>query len=395
MAQTKLDLPETLKTVRLKCLKVVQPLGTFYIGVMRWRDLCDIADFDVRRVIDVERDVERYLGIQRQLDEKRAAQLARYVQTVDATFPTSIVLAVPADCAFEEEDGRILVLQNKPAPVQANEFTSDPQSPVLFRNIARILDGQHRIKGMMDGLTGDTVFDVPVTIFVDVDVAEQAQIFATVNLEQTKVSKSLAYDLFSLAKSRSPIKTCHNIAMALDQNSQSPFYKRIKRLGTSTKGRFNETISQHQFIEALMPQISSDARADRDVLLRGGRLPKVDAETSRRLVFRNLFIDEKDLDIAEIVFNYFSAAKERWPHAWNEFGEGYMLAKTNGFRALMRFLRPAYLYKGFPGEVVSKSRFLEVFERVDLSDKDFTVEKFKPGTSGESDLARILLSAIK
>jgi hypothetical protein len=54
---------------------------------------------------------------------------------------------------------------------------------ILFRHIARVIDGQHRIAGLMDYNSGD--FDLPVTVFVGFDIAQQAQIFATVNLEQT------------------------------------------------------------------------------------------------------------------------------------------------------------------------------------------------------------------
>ena len=59
-------------------------------------------------------------------------------------------------------------------------------------------------------------FDILVSLFVGSDIADQAHVFATVNLEQTKVGKSLAIDLFELARTRSPIKTCHNVAVALD-----------------------------------------------------------------------------------------------------------------------------------------------------------------------------------
>jgi hypothetical protein len=38
------------------------------------------------------------------------------------------------------------------------------------------------------------------------------------------------YDLTELAKTRSPHKTCHDVAVVLDNESSSPFYQRIKRL---------------------------------------------------------------------------------------------------------------------------------------------------------------------
>src|SRR5882762_10468420 len=90
-------------------------------------------------------------------------------------------------------------------------------------------------------------FQLSVSVFVDIDMEDQAYIFSTVNLAQTKVNRSLAYDLFELANSPSPQKTCHNIAVALDTITVSPFHKRIKRLGSATPGRNSETITQATF----------------------------------------------------------------------------------------------------------------------------------------------------
>ena len=104
-----------------------------------------------------------------------------------------------------------------------------------------------------------------------------------------------------------------------------------------------------------------------------------------------MFIDEKDLQIADVVYNYFDAVKERWPRAWNYTGTGIMLNKTNGFRGLMRFLRLAYLYLTAPGSVPTKNDFLKVIKRIDLKDDDFTTTNFKPCTSGEAELYRTLM----
>jgi hypothetical protein len=140
--------------------------------------------------------------------------------------------------------------------------------------------------------------------------------------------------------------------------------------------------------------ISPDPKEDRDRLLRNERLEKIDAKSSGKLIFRNLFIEDKDLSIARIVGNYFDAVRERWEDAWNFRGEGRMLNKTNGFRALMRILPRAYLYFAKPGDVVSKEKFEELFRRVDVGDDYFSVERFKPGSSGEKDLTDFLNTAI-
>jgi len=378
------DEKEDPRSVSFSCIEVRQPIGTFYIGSISWRDLCEIADFDVRRVIQEERDVERYLGIQRPLNPKRVKELKEYVGYFDATFPTSVILAVDEKCADFDEARSTMTL--------SNFLGNDDFPPIRFRHIARVLDGQHRIAGLF-GYAGES-FDVSVSLFVGADLSDQAQIFSTVNLEQTKVHKSLAYDLFALARSRSPQKTCHNIAVALDKDPESPFCRSIKRLGVATEGRTGELITQSNFIESLIGYVSKNPKQDRDTLLRGDTLGLATSEELEKRPLRNLFIEEKDLQIADLIWNYFDAIRKRWPEAWAFRGRGRMLNKTNGFRAAMRVFRPAYLYLAVPGDPVSSGQFAELFKRSKLKDDDFNIERFVPGTGGEAELRRVWMSEL-
>ena len=266
--------------------------------------------------------------------------------------------------------------------------SEDPERTVLYRQIAKVIDGQHRIEGLKN-YKGEE-FEVNVCIFIEIDVAREGYIFSTVNLAQTKVNKSLAYDLFELAKSRSPQKLCHNVAVALDQNEKSPFYHRIKRLGVATEGRFNETLTQATFVEALIVYISKDPVKDRDLYVRGKVPSKAGSQESKSLIFRNMMIDNRDMEIADVVWNYFDAVRSRWPTAWDATGRGLILNKTNGFRALMRFLTTAYLYLVGPGEVPKREQFDNVFKRIQMNDDEFNTDNFMPGTSGEVALYNTL-----
>lgn len=369
--------------INVPALRIEQPIGEYYIASISSKLLCEITQFDVRRIRN-ERDIETYLGIQRPLNNKRVKELNSYVNTVDACFPTAVILAIPGRCTSYDENQRLMTLENFPS--------DDEGERVLYREIAKVLDGQHRIEGLR-AYEGDSDFQVNVSIFVDIDVAEQAYIFSTVNLAQTKVNKSLVYDLYDLAKSRSPQKLAHNIAVALDGHKDSPFYKRIKRLGRATEGRFGETITQAAFVSSLMKYLSDDEVKDRDIYMRGGKPEWAVSEESHKLIFRDMMLKEMDMEITDIIWNYFGAVNHRWPEAWGASGKGMILNKTNGFKALMRFLRDAYLYVASPGVVPSLEQFLSIFERVELEDKDFNVEKYNPGASGEyalySDLVRL------
>lgn len=374
---------EDSKSISLRVLRVAQPIGEFFVGVLDCKTLCEITDFDVRRILkeDGQRDFETYLGIQRPLNPKRVKEIAQYVRTLDACFPTSVILSVSGTCAEYKEPAGELTLSNY-------HDDENSENTVLYRQIAKVLDGQHRIEGLKDF---ERTFGVTVCIFVDIDVAEEGYIFSTVNLAQTKVNKSLVYDLFDLARSRSPQKLCHNIAVALDQNAKSPFHLRIKRLGVATEGRFNEMLNQATFVESLMPYISKNPALDRDLYMRGKVPRKAGAEESQSLIFRNMMIDGKDFEIADVIWNYFEAVRKRWPTAWGATGKGSMLNKTNGFRGLMRFLRPAYLQLTGPGGVPKAADFeTKVFKLIDMRDDDFTTDNFKPGTSGEVTLFKTL-----
>jgi DGQHR domain-containing protein len=372
--------PEDPNSFSFPVLRVKQPIGDFFIGVIDSRRLCEITYFDVRRILK-ERDFETYLGIQRPLNLDRVAQIEQYVSTLDACFPTSIILSIPAICTVFDENKGLLTLSNY-------LDKDEPERNILYRQIAKVIDGQHRIEGLK-AYKGDE-FGVNVCIFVDLDVAEEGYVFSTVNLAQTKVNKSLAYDLFDLAKSRSPQKLCHNIAVALDQNTKSPFFQKIKRLGVATEGRFNETITQATFVEASVGYVSGNPVRDRDLYMRGKTPPKVGAQESNVLIFRNMMIEERDLAIVDVIWNYFDAVRSRWSKAWDATGRGVILNRTNGFRALMRFLRPAYLHVTSPGGVPKKEQFDAIFKRIQVSDDDFNTENFPPGTSGEVKLYKAL-----
>jgi DGQHR domain-containing protein len=378
----------TNNKITFDCIEVAQPIGTFYIASIPYKDLIEITKIDIRKLAG-ERGFETYLGIQRPRNEKRVQEIAAYISTRDACFPTAVILSVKGQNAeYDKSKNRLSLFEYIDK--------EDEKNNIPFNEIASVLDGQHRIEGLKAS-SYEGEFNINVSIFIDIDIADQAYLFSTINLAQTKVNKSLVFDLFELAKNRSPQKTCHNIAVALDREAESPFYKNIKRLGKATEGRFNETITQATFIQSLLQYISDDPVKDRDVYMRGKKLKHKNADELNKLIFANMFIEEKDLEIADIVWNYFDAVKIKWPKSWSNYGQGNMLNKTNGFKALMRFLRPAYLYLGNPGEVIKKEQFVSLFGKIHLSDNSFTTDIYHPGTAGESKLYTdlILKSGIK
>ncbi len=286
------DVDEGPKSFAIPAIRARQPLGEFFVAAIPHWQLFEICYFDVRRMLK-EREVETYLGIQRPLSEARVADLKQYVRTLDACFPTSIVLAIPGRCA--EFSGGELSLSNFPS--------TDRDQQVLYRQMAKVLDGQHRIAGL-EGLPRDFNFDLNVSIFVDIELQDQAYIFSVVNLAQTKVNKSLGYDLFELANSRSPQKTAHNVAVGLDRSQTSPLRERIKRLGSATPGRAGtEVLTQSTVVEGILPLISRNPMLDRDTLKRQNALKTPNDAELQQMPLRGLFAQSKDVEIYTLYIN--------------------------------------------------------------------------------------------
>lgn len=80
--------------IQIPCIELEQPIGKFYIGAIDCHQLVRISFADRRRIEKGERDIEIISGIQRPLATKRVTELRKYVNSIDASFPTGIILAV-------------------------------------------------------------------------------------------------------------------------------------------------------------------------------------------------------------------------------------------------------------------------------------------------------------
>lgn len=363
--------------IEIPVIPVEQPIGRFFAGVMKSEDVIHISKADMRRI---EEGNDQFVGIQRQLRQDRVVEIGKFVNSDDGTFPTSIVLSLNGDFVEFDDANKLLILDTEIAGLDGN-----------LEGIANILDGQHRIEGLKD-LGAGRVFDVPVSLFVDPDDADEAYIFATVNLAQTKVNASLVYDLLDYANARSPQKSCHDITVALDGFEGSPFYHGIKRLGTRTKGRFGEVLAQATVVTSLLQLISEKPEDDRRQLAKN---KEPTTQFNREKVpLRDLWLQGKDEEIAFLLIDYFNCVATTWPNEWASRERGHILPRTNGFRAFMRFLRDVLNHakrQGAEMGTLPAPVLAGIFTKLaEMPEARFTTETYAPGTSGETALYKDL-----
>ena len=160
--------------ITIDCIEVVQPLGTFYVGKISYKDLIDIAYSDVRRIEqEEENELESYFGIQRSILPARIKEISEYVTNIDAAFPSSILLAIKS-IDIEATDEFDNITYNK--STRTLRIKKD-------KRLAHIIDGQHRLFGMRKAVDSgfNEAFELVVTIFVDMDIDDQAMVFSTIN----------------------------------------------------------------------------------------------------------------------------------------------------------------------------------------------------------------------
>lgn len=123
-------------------------------------------------------------GFQRVLDEKRAQQIADYIDN-GGTIPSPVVLSAQKATNFRSVD------RSKTA---AFKF-----GPHAFL----ILDGQHRVFGFAKARTA---LRVPVVVYDNLSKEQEAQLFIDINTKQRPVPKELLLAIKGLAKTESDVE---------------------------------------------------------------------------------------------------------------------------------------------------------------------------------------------
>jgi DGQHR domain-containing protein len=169
----------------------------------------DSATFD-RIAFVSRRDDDKDAGYQRNLSRQRAADIAQYIDKQNGCIPNSILVNLEQGATYDEK-------------AQTLRIPDQPKA-------AWVIDGQHRMFGLRQA---KTKYDLVITAFLNLDVAEQAKQFKIINSKQKGVPTSLLYDLLDLTKDGTYVQQRgHELASRLNDEPESPWYQQIDLTGS-------------------------------------------------------------------------------------------------------------------------------------------------------------------
>lgn len=314
------------------CISYVQPGGVFYA--------CTLPAIDIVHRLEIRRRSQNpNIGVQRDENQSRVNDISKYAHEINAVFPTPIIVSANSE-TIKLNNGKLFLPNGRSV-------------------LGHVLDGQHRLLGIKS-LTDEEIsrFNLLIVFVFDIDVYSEATIFSTINSTQKQVSKSLMYDLFALHPGRSIEKTCHEIVRSLNDDSDSPFFHKIKILGKKVEE--TETLSQAAFVDQIARQI-------RD----------------KEGPFYDYYANDKDWVIRKIIANYFRAIIETQSSLGEKinFPDDYFL-KTTGFGGVAQSLRDI-VRLGKMQEDITQDFFSRVME------KYFAANQSPPEGTGNSAMLRI------
>lgn len=344
-------------------LPVEQPIGVFYIASIP-------ADILLKTLKNVHRSMGGD-GVQRDASKSRIKEIASFCSNKDSVFPTPIIVSVYNNIVKLDED--------------ENKLSFDDNSI-----IGEVLDGQHRLLGLEDS-DNSNLFNMPVVFMFGLTPEEKAYIFSIINSKQTKVNQSLLYDLFELTSKRSPQKTAHEIARSMNSMQESPFFNRLKMLGTKDVGQDLATLSQGTFAQSIMLLFSKHPNKDKERLYNDEPIDRNDGT-----VLRMYFYKERDEVILKVLLNCFTALSRVFRKEW-ETPSKYILCKTTGFRGVIKSL-PLIIRKGIESRYLTEdffnSYFVKVKENLSNKGKSLTSQDFGSGETAQNDLADCILEPL-
>ena len=303
-------------------IRIKQPLGTFYavsIPSNVLLEVCYSSKMDFNKSSKGEIIVEKTLlgnlaslvGTQRDDDEKRLAEIKKFIKQVDSHFPNSIILG-----ANYTEKGQYVYDSSTSWTVDHIEDNLFKLKIPTLERLASIIDGQHRVFAFKDL---DANMDLLCSVYLDLPVPYHAQVFLDINTNQKKIDKNLAYNFFQYDIIQGEINAWGPETLAvyftrmLASQNTSPLQGKIK-IGVGEKDKNN--ISLGCIVDGVLSLITTNAKKDRmklHLVTLDNRNRKVLSAFKSSAPLRNLYVNNKNKTLYEIIINYLNViTSELW-----------------------------------------------------------------------------------
>lgn len=317
--------------------KVVQNSQEYLLGIFKVQDILKFTRYTEYTILGFDEDNLPITNkqVQRKLNSAKVNSIVNFLlNDPQAIFPTNIVISIPNHVInfYEETDNEVNIGLKTIVEEDIKKLDNNDSSGNIHLSI---IDGQHRIRGieqaikqlnqqieenansgnlekweiLLDNLTN---MEMSVSFFIDPVLEYQAMIFSTINRTQTKVNQDLVYSLFGLTEEDSPQKTALNIVNVLNGFSKSPFFKRIRLAGASSKEGKNyykdgyPILSQATMVKSILFMITPNTDAE----IERHKPRKYFARNKNKgLLFREYYGENKDHMILQIINTYFSAIR--------------------------------------------------------------------------------------
>ncbi len=271
-----------IKTHKYQALKVVQNNKLFYLSYIPSNVLekvCYIA----------RRDEDNRKGFQRVLNERRAKDIAKYMDSDHGVIPSSLILSAQKEASFNyrEETGRIIFKDEK--------------------NLFLVLDGQHRLYGMF---LAKKDYNIPVVIFNGLTSKEEVNLFIDINTNQKGVPTTLLIDIKNLTGKETTIeekqrelfdKLNKNSVLSgfLSATKSKPGYITRLSFNNATQQIFSNPYLKDEDIDIIFNSVKNYLEAvDRVFKKSKTQKAKINNTTLFRAVF-NIFNDIIDKTLAD------------------------------------------------------------------------------------------------
>lgn len=339
-------------------LKVNQGFSDFYLVSLPAKKLVSICYSFPAMYGD-----DSLTGVQRAINGKRVDDIAKFCLTEKVLFPNSIILSAN-------------ILENGDVASEENQWFIDENSNLVIPSsqpLASIVDGQHRIEGLKRAIEKyglDEDIGIVCAVYFDLPAPQQAEIFATVNFNQQKVDKSLAYQLFGYdldtddSKYWSPDTLAIYLTRLLDKEENSPFQNRIS-FGMEKTDNSNSdwSVSTSVVVEGITKLITSNPTKDRyelhkKRLIRRGR--DVLNSVRSKAPLRDEYTNYNDGQIYDLIFSFFSKVNDK---LWKSERASFM-HKTIGVQALFDLLKEICI--DYENGIPTDKHLNECIDKIDL-----------------------------